>query len=129
MFNSKNFISKLVRKEDILLYILVLASLVFGSIEYGVKTIALSVIVLYSMITIITNIIEWFIEFIEWINQRENNLSSFNKYYSFISSIIVIIILYILDEKIRNYVLIFCGTFLAGILIIYIIKKVFTHDG
>jgi Na+/H+-translocating membrane pyrophosphatase len=123
MLNYKKFISKLVSKEHALLFILVLASLVFGSIEYGVKTTVISVIVLYSMITIITNIIGWFFEFIDRSNQKDNKLSSFNKIYSLISSIIVIIILSVIDEKLRNYILIFCVIFLTGILIIYLLKK------
>ncbi|MBU0561095.1 MAG: hypothetical protein KKD86_02585 [Bacteroidetes bacterium] len=126
MINYKTLIPKLIRKENYVVYILILAALIFGSIEYGVKTIGIAVIVFYSMYTIITNMIDWFLEFLNWIKKRKNETSLFRKYYSFISSIIVLILLFILDEKIRSYLLIFCGTLLVGLLIIYLIRMKLT---
>ncbi|MDP2303911.1 MAG: hypothetical protein Q8N03_15980 [Ignavibacteria bacterium] len=122
MINYQTLIPKLIRKGNYVVYILVLAALIFGTIEYGIKTIGIAVIVFYSMYTIITNMIDWFFEYLNWIMKRKNETSAIRKYYSFISSVIVLIFLYILDEKIRNYLLIFCGILLVGLLIIYFMK-------
>jgi len=128
MINYKALVPKLIRKENYIVYILILASLIFGSIEYGVKTIGIAVVVFYTMYTIITNMIDWFFWFSNLIRKKKSETSMFRKYYSLISSIIVLIFLYILDEKIRNYLLIFCGILLVGLLIIYLVRTKITPD-
>jgi hypothetical protein len=122
MVNHKRLFSKLDKKENFFIYVLILGSVVFGTIEYGLKTISISIIVFYSMYTIITNVIDWYFILLNWINRKETESNTMRKYYSVFSSIVVLLFIYILDEKIRSFLLIYCSIILVLLLLVHQIK-------